>query len=95
MKKELIIKEIKKKIRSKLPLDYKILLFGSWAKGDSLKTSDLDIGILGKKKVPWPAMVKILEEVEEIPTLKKIDIVDLNATEKRFKNNVLKHAKIL
>lgn len=95
MKKEIIIKQIKKTIRGKLPLNFKILLFGSWARGDALKTSDLDIGILGKKKVPWPIMVKILEEVEEIPTLRKIDIVDLNATEKKFKNNVLKHAKIL
>ncbi|MBI5022601.1 MAG: nucleotidyltransferase domain-containing protein [Candidatus Magasanikbacteria bacterium] len=95
MKKELILKQIKKKIRNELPLDYKILLFGSWARGDALKTSDLDIGILGKKKIPWSIMVKILESVEKIPTLRKIDIVDLNATEKRFKNNALKHAKII
>lgn len=95
MKKEIIIKQIKKTIREKLPINFKILLFGSWVRGDALKTSDLDIGILGKKKVPWPVMVKILEEVEEIPTLRKIDIVDLNATEKKFKNNALKHAKIL
>jgi len=95
MKKETIIKQIKKTIRGKLPINFKILLFGSWARGDALETSDLDIGILGKKKVPWPAMVKILEEVEKIPTLRKIDIVDLSAVEKRFKNNVLKHAKII
>lgn len=90
-----LIKIVKNKIKTKLPRGYKILLFGSWAKREAWKTSDLDIGIWGGKKVPWKIMTQILEEKEKIPTLRKIDIVDLNATEKRFKNNVLKHAKIL
>ncbi len=75
--------------------DYKIFLFGSWAKGNALKTSDIDIGILGKEELPWDSMVNILNEIETIPTLRKIDVVDLTAKEKSFRDNVLRYAKAL
>lgn len=90
-----LIKIVKNKIKTKLPRGYKILLFGSWAKNEAQKTSDIDIGIWGKKKVPWKIMTQILEEKEKIPTLRKIDIVDINAMEKKFKKEVLKYAKII
>ncbi len=95
MNKDVIIKEAKKIIRNYLPEDYKILIFGSWAKGNSLETSDIDIGILGKKEVSWHLMAKILQEIENIPTLRSIDVVDLNSVEKGFKNKVLEYAKVL
>ena len=95
MDKDIIIKEVKKIVRNHLSEDYKILIFGSWVKGDSLETSDIDIGILGKKEVPWHLMAKILQEVESVPTLRSIDVVDLNSVEKGFKNKVLEYAKAL
>lgn len=90
-----VIKKVVEIIREHLSGEYKILLFGSWARGNALKTSDIDIGILGKKKIDWGLMTKILERTEEIFTLRKIDIVDLNTVEDNFKNNILKYAKIL
>ncbi len=75
--------------------DCKILLFGSWAKGNALDTSDIDIGILGEKKVPFGIMVKIFNKVEKIPTLRSIDIIDLMAKDEEYKKNVLKYAKVL
>ncbi|MCK4818836.1 nucleotidyltransferase domain-containing protein [bacterium] len=95
MKKDEIIKETAGIVREYVPNDCKIYIFGSWAKGNALETSDIDIGILGKEKVAWNSMAKILEEVEDIRTLRSIDIVDLNSVDKSFKDNVMKHAKIL
>lgn len=95
MRKEEIIEEVKKIIRKYLDESYQILLFGSFARKDYLDTSDIDIGILGKKKIPWEIMVKILEEVENIPTLRKIDIVDLKSKSENFQANVLSYAKKL
>ena len=95
MDKEDVIAKIVKIIKKYLFGDYKIYLFGSWAKGDALETSDIDIGILGKEEVVWRLMVKILREVDEIPTLRKIDVLDLNAKEESFRNNVLSYAKPL
>ena len=95
MEKYEIIKKTAGIVKEYVPSDCKIYIFGSWAKGNALETSDIDIGILGKEKVKWSSMAKILEKTENIPTLRSIDVVDLNSVGEDFKNNVLKYAKIL
>lgn len=91
-----IINEIVKIIRKYLAKDdYKIYLFGSWARGDALNTSDIDLGILGKEKVNFDVMSKILREKEAISTLRSIDIVDLNTKSEDFRNKALKEGKLL
>ncbi|QQR54316.1 hypothetical protein IPG41_03875 [Candidatus Peregrinibacteria bacterium] len=40
-------------------------------------------------------MTRMLAQVEAIPTLRKIDLVDLNAVDERFKQSALKEAKTL
>lgn len=87
-----IIKEVYEIIRRRLSDDYKVYLFGSWAKGDAYPTSDVDIGILGKEAVSWEIMQRIRGEVEAIPTLRRIDVVDLNAKETSFKDSILRTA---
>lgn len=87
--------EVVKIIRRYLDEEWRIFLFGSWANGNALETSDIDIGILGKEKVPFGEMIKIKEEIENIPTLRSIDIMDLSLKEKSFRENALKHAKTL
>jgi len=95
MEKDELIKKITDIIKGYLKENYKIFLFGSFAKNKALTTSDIDIGILGETKVPWSTMVKIKEEIDKIPTLRSIDLVDLNAVSENFKNNVLRNAKVL
>ncbi len=95
MEQEKIVKEVQKITKEYLPSDYQIMLFGSWAKGTASKTSDIDIGILGKEKVPDNLMFKIRQEVEQIPTLRKIDVVDLNLVGEKFRHAALEHAKPL
>jgi len=93
---ENILKEIKNIIRKYLSEnDFQLFLFGSWAKGRAHPTSDIDIAISGRKKIPWDIMVKILREADEIPTLRSIDIVDLNTKGENYKKNILEYAKII
>lgn len=89
MDKRLVLQEVVGIIRKYLGNEYRIYLFGSWVKGDALETSDLDIGILGKEKIPWSIMVKINEEVRGILTLRKVDVVDLRSSDERFRKSVL------
>lgn len=95
MDKRLVLQEVVGIIRKYLGNEYRIYLFGSWEKGDALETSDLDIGILGKEKVIWSIMTKISQEIQNIPTLRKVDIVDLNTSDERFRKSALKDAKEL
>ena len=95
MDKQVILKQIVEVIRKYLGEEYRLYLFGSWAKGGALETSDFDIGILGMEKVSWSVMTKINEEVSKIPTLRKIDIVDLTVSSERFRKSALESAKEL
>ena len=50
-----------------------VILFGSRAKGTNTERSDIDIAVKGVKNI-W----ELQEKLEEIPTLYKIDLVDLD-----------------
>ena len=50
-----------------------VILFGSRAKGTNRERSDIDIAVKGVKDI-W----ELQEKLEEIPTLYKIDLVDLD-----------------
>lgn len=65
------------------------------ARGDTLDSSDIDIAILGKEKVNFEIMSKILREKEVISTLRSIDIVDLNTKSEDFRNKALEEGKLL
>jgi predicted nucleotidyltransferase len=82
-------------IRKHIPKTASVVLFGSWAKGNALPTSDVDLGILGDKKIPFEDMTNIKHEIGQISTLRGIDVVDLNNVDERFKMHALRHTKPL
>ena len=91
-----ILDMVTKIVRRHLPdHSYRILLFGSWARSDAMPTSDIDIGILGKQPVNDLTMARIREELDELPTLRKVEIVDLQAVDDRFREHVVQHAEPL
>lgn len=51
----------------------KVVLFGSRAKGTALERSDIDVAVAGVSDFD-----SLQEEIEEIPTLYKIDLVNLD-----------------
>ncbi len=52
---------------------YKFILFGSRARGDYKKTSDIDIAI--KENVPREEQYKIMNEIDLLDIIYKIDLV--------------------
>ena len=88
-----IIAETVSIIRRRLPGDnFKIYLFGSQARGAADPASDIDIGLFGEKPLD---NLTLRDEVKAIPTLRKIEIVDLNKADDGFRREVLSHAKLL
>lgn len=51
----------------------KVILFGSRAKGTARERSDIDIAVSGAKDFDL-----LVEEIEELPTLYSVDIVNLD-----------------
>ena len=67
----------------------KIYLFGSRARGNYTERSDVDIGVLSDEDVSLE--LAFLREIIENSNLPQtVDIVDLNAVDSEFKEQILK-----
>ncbi len=75
--------------------DCRIYLFGSRARGTASQRSDFDFALECKSKIPFSLMAKITQEVEELPTLKSFDLVDLKITSPEFAQTVKKEGILL
>lgn len=74
---------------------YKVFFFGSRVKKDNSSRSDIDIGIEGAKKVPVEMKLRIEEELDNLPTLYKFDLVDFKEAPEKFKKEALRYAEYI
>ena len=83
-------------IRRYLPDEsHRILLFGSWATLEAAPTSDIDIAIAGETAVDPTVMSEIHKEIERFPTLRKIQIIDVQHVHDRFRDRVINEGQVL
>jgi uncharacterized protein len=69
--------------------DYKVFLFGSRACGNEKKYSDIDVGIMGKNKLPVLIKFAIEDEIDESIVPFKVDIVDFYDVDEKFRKQAL------
>lgn len=74
---------------------YQVFFFGSRVSGKGDERSDIDVGIEGPEKISSRTMSKIKEEVENMPILYKIDIVDFKRTSSDFYEIAMQNIEIL
>jgi predicted nucleotidyltransferase len=74
--------------------DVMIILFGSRARGDFDRRSDIDIGIIPKKKYDQKKLILLKEKLENMNIPYKVDVVDISKVSEIFKDKVLKEGKI-
>lgn len=67
--------------------------FGSRVRGDNFSRSDIDLGILAKKKIPAGVKLSLEEDLENLPLFYKIDLVDFNDVSAEFKKEALKFSE--
>lgn len=81
-----VLSEITSIIEVTLPDgNLKVYLYGSWARGDALKNSDIDIAIDSGFPIELATMAKIRDAVDDVKTLRRIDLIDLRASSEKFK----------
>lgn len=68
---------------------YKVFIFGSRATGGGSDRSDIDIGIEGNSPVSTEIMSRIRDELESLPTIYTIDVVDLAYVSNDFRRIAL------
>lgn len=73
----------------------RLFIFGSFARSSDHKTSDLDLGVIWSNKRIPKTFTELYRDVQELPTIRKIDLVDMEQVEEKFKNEAMKHALFL
>jgi len=67
-----------------------VFLFGSFARGDESRVSDIDVAVLPADPLPAGLLFLIQEELENSLSLYPVDLVDLSETSAAFRERVLK-----
>jgi len=72
---------------------YRLFFFGSRVSGTGDERSDIDIGIEGPEPVPASPLAEIEEELENLPVLYKIEIIDFKKVSPDFREVALQHVE--
>jgi DNA polymerase sigma len=75
-------------------ISYSAFIFGSQANKMFLSRSDIDIGIISEKITTYQ-LYQINAEIEELPMLFKIDLVNFNEVDSQFKAIALRNIELL
>ncbi|MFH0800028.1 MAG: nucleotidyltransferase domain-containing protein [Pseudomonadota bacterium] len=88
--------EIVEAVCSKIGLPhYRIFLFGSRANGTADARSDIDVGIESPEAIPLHVLNDIKVELDDIPLLQKIELVDFASVTQDFRNIALRDIEVL
>ncbi len=66
-----------------------VYLFGSWARGEASRISDIDVAILADAPLPPDVRADIEEALENSLSLYPVDLVDLSMASEGFRSRVL------
>jgi len=64
---------------------HRVFFFGSRVNGKSRESSDIDVGVEGEHALPAGVLSDIQDEMENLPVLYKIDVVDFATVNEKFK----------
>ena len=73
----------------------RLYLFGSWARGRALPISDLDIALDTGKPIEPAIFMKIADALDELPTLRRVDVLDLRSVDQEFRSRVLQEGVLV
>ncbi len=88
---------LRRTLRQAAPLlqHHTVVLFGSRATGKARPRADFDVGVYGAEPLPLKAFFDIEDMFDALPTLYKIDWVDLNRVNEEFRRRAMGHVEVL
>jgi predicted nucleotidyltransferase len=72
-----------------------VFLFGSRVTGAARPYSDFDIGVIGDEPLPLDDFYAIEDQLDDLPTLYKIDWVDFNRVSPRFSERATQQVEVI
>ncbi|MDB5132420.1 MAG: polymerase beta domain protein region [Mucilaginibacter sp.] len=76
-------------------ISFRAFIFGSQANKLVLIRSDIDLGIMADDKITIQQLARIQADIEALPMLYKIDLVNFNEVDEQFKSVALKNVESL
>lgn len=73
-------------------LPVRVFLFGSAARGEMRRASDIDIALLSDRPLPRDRLASLREALEEAPILHEVDVVDLAGVDEDMRRRILAEA---
>lgn len=93
---EVVTEGIIHAVRRYMPFPrYRIFLFGSRVSGGATERSDYDVGVEAGQRIPMTVMAEIEGELEAIPILQGIDLVDFSLMEDDFSRRAKAEIEII
>ena len=86
-----LAREIAELVRARIAPDARVILFGSWAKGTAFPRSDLDIAVAAGSPIRPAKLERLAAEFENLRTLRKIDLVDVEAAGSELRAEIQTH----
>jgi len=74
---------------------HRVFLFGSRAAGTARALSDFDVGVDGDEPLPLRTFFAIEDAFDDLPTLYRIDWVDLKRASPAFGKRAMQHIELL
>lgn len=68
-----------------------LFIFGSFARNEQVHTSDLDLGVEWEKESQKDVFLQLQKDILNLPTIRKIDLVNFDTADDDFKNFANKH----
>ena len=90
-----LLKEVIKILEKNIKIPFRLYIFGSFATGKASYFSDLDLALETKKDLSDSDLYKIKEEIENLRTLRKIDLVYLNKAPENLKKVIKKEGVLI
>ena len=72
---------------------HRVFLFGSRAAGGARIHSDFDVGVLGDDPLALKDFYAIEDQLDDLPTLYKIDWLDFNRVSPRFRERAMRQVE--
>ena len=91
-----LVEEVVDVIRRHVPEGLlRVYLFGSWAQSRALNVSDLDIAFDTGSLLDFGVYTDMALKVDDLLTLRKIDLVDLHTVDHGFREAILECGELL
>ena len=74
---------------------HRVVLFGSRARGDARPRSDFDVGVIGETPLQLEDFYALEDQIESLPTLYRIDWVDLARAGEKLRQSVLANMEVI